>query len=234
MMRMRMLRGALLVGLIVFATGSVIAVRRAEKAHYATYGHFISYGWHVDVGTVDVDPLSAVPHPDPNGGIVVPAEGQWTRAVNFTLLPGVVEACMSGNIPVYPLRIEKLDRGTGKWTVWPPCEKRICTFPIRSRVMWPLQSFDTYPHSRDQNPLVPKGRLGKDCWPVKVVACRGRQGVCIATVSDRRHQMTWARHLWVHSSSAALDRLKAKEVEDDFRRVRNRWGSDLNRSPKIL
>ena len=139
------MKGLLLVSLIGFATGSVVTVRRAQKIHHAMYGHFIPYGWHVDVGTVVVDPLAAIPHPDSKGGIVVPAEGQWTRVVNFTLLPGVVEACMSGNTPVFHLKTEQLDRGTGKWTLWPPSEKRMCTFPIKSKVIWPLQFFDTYP-----------------------------------------------------------------------------------------
>jgi len=53
-----------LAGVAVIVVGSITAV---ERRHFATHGHFVPYGWHVDVGTVVPDPKFAEPYPDPKG-----------------------------------------------------------------------------------------------------------------------------------------------------------------------
>ena len=164
----------LLLGIVaVIAVGSSVTVVKTEKQHFANYGHYVSYGWHVDVGTVTPDPQFAAPYLDPNGGgIIVPAEGQWTRILNFTVFPALVEACMNGKTPVFPLLLEKLDPATQEWTVVPPYQGQTClNLPIRTNVIWPLESFNTMP--------VPIARLSvwfhKGDW-VRIVAlskCNG-------------------------------------------------------------
>jgi hypothetical protein len=121
----------------------VVAV---ERSHFAAHGHYAAYGWHIDVATVIVDPQAATPRPVPGGGLSVPAEGQWTKIRNFTILPALVEACMSGKTPVFPFRLEKLDQVTGKWIVFPPSEGQKCfNVPITAKLIWPLESFHTMP-----------------------------------------------------------------------------------------
>ena len=129
---------------MVIAVGSIVVV---EKRHFSIYGHLVPYGWHVDVGTVIPDPQFTTPRPDlKSGGIVVPAEGQWARILNFTMIPVFVEACMSGKTLVFPLVVEKLDPATGKWAVAPPYRGQTClNSPIRTKLIWPLESFRTMP-----------------------------------------------------------------------------------------
>jgi hypothetical protein len=150
-------------GAIVIAVGSIVAI---EKRHFSTHGHLVPYGWHVDIGTVIADPQFTTPRPDPGGGLVVPAEGQWAKILNFTMFPVLVEACMNGKTPVFPLVLEKLDPGTKKWTVVPPYQGQTCfNLPIRTKLIWPLESFNTMP--------LPIARLGfwfqKGDW-VRIVA----------------------------------------------------------------
>jgi hypothetical protein len=131
-------------GVIVIAIASLVAV---EKKHFSTYGHLVPYGWHVDVGTIIPDPQFTTPRPDlKSGGIIVPAEGQWAKILNFTMVPVLVEACMSGNTLVFPLVVEKLDPANGTWTVAPPYRGQTClNLPIRTKLIWPLESFNTMP-----------------------------------------------------------------------------------------
>lgn len=131
-----------MVAVVVIAVGSIISV---EKTHFSRHGHYVSYGWHADIGTVIVDPQFATARPVP-GGIAVPAEGQWARFQNFTILPAIVEACMSGSTPVFTSGVERLDPATGRWTVLPPYEGENClNLPIRNKIIWPLESFTTRP-----------------------------------------------------------------------------------------
>ena len=124
--------------LAMIAVASSVTVVKMEKQHFANHGHYVPYGWHVDVCTVTPEPHAA-PYPDPKGGgIVVPAVGQWTKFLNFTIFPAVVESCMSGKAPVIPLLLEKLEPVTG-WTAVPPYRGEACL--IRTNVIWPLESF---------------------------------------------------------------------------------------------
>uniref|UniRef100_Q01Q78 Uncharacterized protein n=1 Tax=Solibacter usitatus (strain Ellin6076) TaxID=234267 RepID=Q01Q78_SOLUE len=160
----RTLKGLLLLGAVVIAVISFIAATKVRNAHFAAHGHFVPYGWHVDVGTVVVDPQFSGPRIDPSGGIVVPSEGQWIGVLNFTVLPGFVEACMNGEFPVFPQRLEKLDQATGKWKAFPTSERPMClNFPIKTKVIWPLQSFRTVPI-----PVAKLNWVHKDDW-VRIV-----------------------------------------------------------------
>jgi len=150
---MRVWKGSVVLVAVVIAVVSFMVATKMRHAHFATYGHLLPYGWHVDVGTVVHDPRFLVPRIDPSGGLAVPAEGQWTRVLNFTILPVLVEACMNGEFPVFPQRLEKLDQATGKWKV----------FPIKTKVIWPLQSFQTVPI-----PLAKLNWIHKDDW-VRIV-----------------------------------------------------------------
>jgi hypothetical protein len=136
---------SLIVGSLM-AVIPIVAVVKAEKAHFAARGHYIAYGWHVDVETVTPAPGTEDIRPSPSErGIVVPIEGQRATILNFTLIPGTVEACMSG-VPVYPERIERRDAVTGEWTPYTPSTQKMClNLPIRTKVIWPLQWFQTMP-----------------------------------------------------------------------------------------
>jgi hypothetical protein len=114
---------------------------RAELRHHAQYGHWISYGWHGDV-------ISEIP----DSGRIVPGVLHTQKAVmtNFTLLPTVVEACIAPNdvqpheIPVFPFRLEKLNRSGKTWETWPPSRRPTClNLPIRAKVVWPLKSYSS-------------------------------------------------------------------------------------------
>ena len=147
----------------MIAVVSFQAATKVRKAHFAAHGHFVPYGWHVDVGTVVVDPQFAVPRIGPKG-IAVPSEGQWTGVLNFTVLPGLLEACMNGDFPVFPQRLEKLDQATGKWIAFSPSEGPMClNLPIKTKIIWPLQSFKTVPI-----PLAKLNWVHKDDW-VRIV-----------------------------------------------------------------
>jgi hypothetical protein len=142
LLEMKTAKAWIVVGAFAIASVPVVAVVKTEKTHFAAHGHYIEYGRHVDVDTVTPEP-GDVPRLAEQG-IVVPAEGQRATILNFTLLPGIVEACMSG-IPVNPERIERRDEVTGKWIPFPPSTQKCLNLPIRSRVIWPLQWFRTLP-----------------------------------------------------------------------------------------
>jgi hypothetical protein len=114
---------------------------RTEIRHHAKYGHWIGYGWHGDV-------ISEVAE----NGEVPPGVHYVQRAViiNFTLLPRMVEACVEPNdvrpheIPVYPFRIERLNKAGGGWEAWMPSRLPACVnLPIKSKVIWPLTSYSS-------------------------------------------------------------------------------------------
>lgn len=128
--------GLALLGLLL--AGSVAAV---EFRHHSQFGHWIGIGWHVDVISERANYQTFVP------GVqhVLSA-----RILNFTPLPNLVEACIEPNdvkpheIPVYPFRIEKFDSSSGKWEVWPLFHRPLClNLPIRSKWIWPLESYST-------------------------------------------------------------------------------------------
>ena len=135
--------------LAMIAVASTVTVVKLEKQHFANHGHYVPYGWHVDVRTVTPEPQFAAAYPDPKGGgIIVPAEGQWTEFLNFTIFPAVVESCMSGKTHVIPVLLEKLDPVTGTgWTSVPPYLGEACL--LRRIVIWPLESF-TVPIAEDR------------------------------------------------------------------------------------
>ena len=116
---------------------------RSELQHHARYGHWMSYGWHGDVISEIADSGEVVP------GVV---HVQRANITNFTLLPGFVEACMNDvkphEIPVYPFRIERLDKAGEKWETWPLSRLRMClSLAIKTKTIWPLQSYSSVPVS---------------------------------------------------------------------------------------
>ena len=129
--------------LIPAAAVFIIGAGMGEVQHHARYGHWMSYGWHGDVISEAAD-----------GDDVVPGVAHVQRAniTNFTLLPGFVEACINGvrpyEIPVYPFRIERLDKAGMKWETWPLSRLLKClNLPIRTKIIWPLQSYSSVPVS---------------------------------------------------------------------------------------
>ena len=70
---MRSARALLIVGAIAIATVSVVGIVTVQKAHFAAHGHYVGYGWHVDIDTVTPEPGTEEARPLPSGrGIGVP------------------------------------------------------------------------------------------------------------------------------------------------------------------
>jgi hypothetical protein len=126
--------GAALVTIAIAFLGAGLTI---DIRHHAEHGHWIPYGWHGDVITEVGDAnLAEI------GGKHV----QRAEFINFTLLPRLVEICVapSGEIPTYPFRIDRLDQVTHRWETWPSLTWCVQA-PVRSRIIWPLQSYGSEP-----------------------------------------------------------------------------------------
>jgi len=120
----------------VLLLGSTAAI---EYHHHSAYGHWIAYGWHVDlVSTKESSNIPGVEH-------------VWHAVVtNMTVLPGSMEACMIPNdvqpheIPFYPFRIERRGAASGAWRIVRPELTLECeTSKTQRRIIWPFRSFTT-------------------------------------------------------------------------------------------
>ena len=129
-----------IVALLVVCTATV------EAHHRIKYGHWVGYGWHVDLASEKV--TSGIP------GV----ERFWYAVVtNFTLLPGSVEACLEPNdvqpheVPFYPFRIQVSNTATGDWrTVSPDLRLNCGADRMARQTIWPMRSFATDPISPAQ------------------------------------------------------------------------------------
>jgi hypothetical protein len=117
----------------------LVGIATVEVHHRTMHGHWIAYGWHVDLASERVN--SDIP------GV----ERRWYAVVtNFALLPSSVDACMIPNdvqpheLPFYPFRIQVSTTATGRWrTVRPDLRLDCEPDRVERRTIWPLRSFAT-------------------------------------------------------------------------------------------
>jgi hypothetical protein len=110
-----------------------------EVQHRIRHGHWVAYGWHVDLATEKVTA-------DGSG-----VERRWYAVVtSFSLLPGSVDACIIPNdvrphrIPFYPFRVQVWNTSRGQWqTVRPELRLECKPEAVERQVIWPTRSIET-------------------------------------------------------------------------------------------
>src|SRR5258705_10804500 len=96
----------LLIALVVLVSVPIVVV---EWKHYKTYGHFVSYGLHVDVLNRDV-----------SIGIPGRTKEYWAQLTNFSLRPVQLTMCRTrGDTIMPPLQsgwaVQRYDDRTKSW-----------------------------------------------------------------------------------------------------------------------
>jgi hypothetical protein len=122
--------------LLMLVTGVVVAIAYFEIGHRYNFGHFVSYGLHVDVLSEEVS-------------IGIPGQKKMYRAElsNFSFWPVRLEACDYvsddfGHGTKYPYAVQRWDSVSGSWhTIVAPNVEDFC------RPM-PLSTIETHTASR--------------------------------------------------------------------------------------